>query len=109
MQSLKLLMMRTWWPSFELRNVHNDEPGMSPMEIWCNEAQERYVLAISRRSLESFKALCERERAIYAVMGEATEEDIYWLAMHCLIITPVDMSDGYATRKATENAARCTA
>ncbi|CAA6802405.1 MAG: Phosphoribosylformylglycinamidine synthase, synthetase subunit (EC / Phosphoribosylformylglycinamidine synthase, glutamine amidotransferase subunit (EC [uncultured Thiotrichaceae bacterium] len=58
----------------QLRNVPNDEPGMSPMEIWCNEAQERYVLAIDHERLEQFEALCERERAIYAVLGEATEE-----------------------------------
>ncbi len=58
---------------FELRTVPNDEPGMSPMEIWCNEAQERYVLAIDQSKLEAFKALCERERAVYAVVGMATE------------------------------------
>ncbi len=59
---------------FELRNVPNDEPSMAPHEIWCNEAQERYVLAIDADKLDTFKALCERERAIYAVVGEATEE-----------------------------------
>jgi phosphoribosylformylglycinamidine synthase len=59
---------------FELRAVPNDQPGMSPMEIWCNEAQERYVLAIDREKLDAFKALCERERCPYAVVGEATAE-----------------------------------
>jgi phosphoribosylformylglycinamidine synthase len=58
----------------ELRKVPNAEPGMSPMEIWCNEAQERYVLAIKRDKLAAFKALCERERCPYAVVGEATEK-----------------------------------
>lgn len=58
---------------FDLRAVPNAEPGMSPMEIWCNEAQERYVLAIDIQRLETFKALCERERCPYAVIGEATE------------------------------------
>ncbi|UCH54381.1 MAG: phosphoribosylformylglycinamidine synthase, partial [Pseudomonadota bacterium] len=59
---------------FELRRVPNDQPGMSPMEIWCNEAQERYVLAIARDRLEEFRALCARERCPYAVLGEAAQE-----------------------------------
>ncbi len=59
---------------FELRTVPNDEPGMAPMEIWCNEAQERYVLAIAEDRLDNFRALCERERAVYAVVGAATVE-----------------------------------
>ncbi len=59
---------------FELRTIPSDEPGMSPMEIWCNEAQERYVLAIRADRLEHFKALCERERCPYAVIGETIEE-----------------------------------
>jgi phosphoribosylformylglycinamidine synthase len=58
---------------FELRAIPNDQPGMSPMEIWCNEAQERYVLAIDRSRLEAFKQICERERCPVAVLGEATE------------------------------------
>jgi phosphoribosylformylglycinamidine synthase len=58
----------------ELRAVPSDEPGMSPMELWCNEAQERYVLAIHPDRLERFRALCERERAPFAVVGEATED-----------------------------------
>ncbi len=57
----------------DLRAIHNMEPGMSPMQIWCNEAQERYVLAIGKESLPSFRALCERERCPLAVLGEATE------------------------------------
>jgi phosphoribosylformylglycinamidine synthase len=59
---------------FELREVHIDEPGMTPMEIWSNESQERYVLAISADQLDDFKALCERERCPYAVLGLTTEE-----------------------------------
>ena len=58
----------------DLRQVHNMEPGMSPMQIWCNEAQERYVLAIAPESLEMFDSLCQRERCPYAVLGEASEE-----------------------------------
>ena len=58
----------------DLRAVPNDEPGMSPMEIWCNESQERYVLAVSDERLEDFLKLCQRERCIYAVLGKATEK-----------------------------------
>ncbi len=59
---------------FSLREVPNAEPGMSPLEIWCNEAQERYVLAVAPADLETFDALCRRERCPYAVVGEATAE-----------------------------------
>ena len=59
---------------FQLRNVPLEESGMSPAEIWCNESQERYVLAIEAKDLELFKALCERERCPFAVVGEATAE-----------------------------------
>ncbi|MDR9440829.1 MAG: phosphoribosylformylglycinamidine synthase, partial [Halomonas sp.] len=58
---------------FDLRAVPNAEPGMSPLEIWCNEAQERYVLAVAPEDLATFEALCERERCPYAVVGEGTE------------------------------------
>ncbi len=60
--------------NFELRKVPNDEPGMSPLEIWCNESQERYVLAVKPEDLATFAAICERERCPYAVVGEATDE-----------------------------------
>ena len=56
----------------QLRHVPSEESGMSPMQIWCNEAQERYVLAISPDQLDRFKAICERERCPYAVLGDAT-------------------------------------
>ncbi|MDP2810954.1 MAG: phosphoribosylformylglycinamidine synthase [Rhodocyclaceae bacterium] len=59
---------------FDLRAVPNEEPGMAPREIWCNEAQERYVLAIAPARLAEFEALCERERCPHAVIGEATAE-----------------------------------
>ncbi len=59
---------------FELRQVPSDDPGMSPMQIWCNEAQERYVLAVAAERLEAFEALCARERCPYAVLGVATDE-----------------------------------
>jgi phosphoribosylformylglycinamidine synthase len=59
---------------FNLRDILSDEPGMSPLEIWCNESQERYVLAVAPEQLPLFDELCRRERAPYAVIGEATEE-----------------------------------
>lgn len=59
---------------FELRQVPNDDPGMSPMEIWSNESQERYVLGIDPKDLSQFEALCKRERCIYAVVGRATAD-----------------------------------
>ena len=60
--------------NFELRNIPNDEPGMSPLAIWCNESQERYVMAVKPEDLPVFEAICERERCPYAVVGEATDE-----------------------------------
>jgi phosphoribosylformylglycinamidine synthase len=60
--------------NFELRNVNNDEPGMSPLAIWCNEAQERYVLAVDPSDMARFEAICARERCPYAVVGEAISE-----------------------------------
>ncbi len=59
---------------FQLRKVPNDEPGMAPVEIWCNEAQERYVLAILPRDLTRFLEICHRERCPVAVVGEAIED-----------------------------------
>lgn len=58
----------------ELREVPNAEPGMSPMAIWCNEAQERYVLVIGDDQLDTFAAICERERCPYAVVGKLTDD-----------------------------------
>ncbi|MFT2098625.1 phosphoribosylformylglycinamidine synthase [Marinomonas sp. 2405UD66-6] len=60
--------------NFDLRKVLNDEPGMSPLEIWCNESQERYVMAVSPDRIEEFTAICERERCPFAIVGEAKEE-----------------------------------
>jgi phosphoribosylformylglycinamidine synthase len=56
----------------ELRAVPNDDPGMSPLEIWCNEAQERYALAVAAERLAELEAICRRERCPYAVVGEVT-------------------------------------
>jgi phosphoribosylformylglycinamidine synthase len=60
--------------TFELRKIPNDEPGMAPLEVWCNEAQERYVLALSPDGLTRFEAFCARERCPYAVVGQATSD-----------------------------------
>jgi len=59
----------------ELRALPSEERGMSPMQIWSNEAQERYVLAIAQQRLAEFKALCERERCPFAVVGRAIPDD----------------------------------
>ncbi|MDR2307291.1 MAG: phosphoribosylformylglycinamidine synthase, partial [Paucimonas sp.] len=76
---------------FELRNVPNDEPGMAPHEIWSNESQERYVLAVSAKDFERFQAICERERCPFAVVGEATEEKHLTVTDSHFDNTPVDM------------------
>jgi phosphoribosylformylglycinamidine synthase len=59
---------------FELRDILSADPGLSPMELWCNESQERYVLGIDAAALERFAALCARERCPYALVGRATAE-----------------------------------
>ncbi|HEY1532560.1 MAG TPA: phosphoribosylformylglycinamidine synthase, partial [Polyangiaceae bacterium] len=61
---------------FELRKIPNDEPSMSPLELWCNESQERYVLALDPSALGHFEALCARERCPYAVLGHATDDGV---------------------------------
>jgi phosphoribosylformylglycinamidine synthase len=76
---------------FELRAVPNDDPGMSPMEIWCNESQERYVLAVDALRLEEFRDICERERCPYAVVGEATDEEHLLLGDAHFENAPIDM------------------
>lgn len=77
--------------NFELRKVNNDEPGMAPLEIWCNEAQERYVMAVSPENLARFEAICERERCPYAVVGTATEEHHLTLGDTHFENKPVDL------------------
>ncbi|MDO8774003.1 MAG: phosphoribosylformylglycinamidine synthase [Burkholderiaceae bacterium] len=59
---------------FDLRAVPLEESGLAPKEIWCNESQERYVMAIAPGSLAQFKAICERERCPFAVVGVTTDE-----------------------------------
>lgn len=59
--------------TIDLRRILIDEPGMTPAEIWCNESQERYVLAMMPASLPVFESICRRERCPFSVVGEATE------------------------------------
>ncbi|SMF57942.1 phosphoribosylformylglycinamidine synthase [Alteromonadaceae bacterium Bs31] len=77
--------------SFELRQVPNDEPGMSPLEIWCNESQERYVMAVAPENLEQFKQICERERCPFSVVGEALEEKVLILNDKKFESRPIDL------------------
>ena len=59
---------------FHLRKIHNEDSSMSPMEIWCNESQERYVMAVMPERIDAFTALCTRERCPVAVVGKATDD-----------------------------------
>ncbi|MBA5604058.1 phosphoribosylformylglycinamidine synthase [Duganella sp. FT3S] len=76
---------------FDLRKIPLEESGMAPKEIWSNESQERYVLAIAPSDLPVFQALCERERCLFAVVGVATEERQLKLVDPELGNNPVDM------------------
>lgn len=76
---------------FELRNVPNAEPNMTPLEIWCNESQERYVLSVDAADFERFKEICERERCPFAVVGEAIEEKQLTVHDNHFDNNPVDM------------------
>jgi phosphoribosylformylglycinamidine synthase len=76
---------------FELRNIPNDDNQMSPLEIWCNESQERYVLAIAPSSLDLFSDICTRERAPFAVLGESTKEQELVLSDSLFDNNPIQM------------------
>lgn len=75
----------------DLRAAPNEEPGMTPREVWSNEAQERYVLAIRREDLDLFRELCERERCPFAVVGETIEEERLEVVDPLFGNKPVDM------------------
>jgi phosphoribosylformylglycinamidine synthase len=75
----------------DLRSVPNDEPGMSPMEIWSNESQERYVIAVHPDKIDTFEAICKRERCLYAIVGEATKEQELIVNDTVFDNNPVDM------------------
>ncbi|HUN67490.1 MAG TPA: phosphoribosylformylglycinamidine synthase, partial [Burkholderiales bacterium] len=76
---------------FELRSIPVEEPGMSPMQVWSNESQERYVLAIDASRLEEFARLCERERCLYAVVGRARGDGALVVEDELFANRPVDM------------------
>ncbi|AMO57368.1 phosphoribosylformylglycinamidine synthase [Endozoicomonas montiporae CL-33] len=76
---------------FQMRDILNDEPGMSPLALWCNESQERYVMAVAPENMELFEAICQRERCLYAVVGEATEEKHLLVEDSHFDNKPVDM------------------
>jgi phosphoribosylformylglycinamidine synthase len=76
---------------FDLRALPNDEPGMSPLEIWCNESQERYVMAVPPDRMATFEKICARERCPFAVVGEATERTDLVLEDPHFGNTPIDM------------------
>ncbi|MCP1727165.1 phosphoribosylformylglycinamidine synthase [Natronospira proteinivora] len=75
----------------DLRQIPSVEPGMSPMEIWCNEAQERYVLAVAAEDMARFDAICDRERCPYADVGEATVDPRLTVVDSHFSNQPVDM------------------
>lgn len=77
---------------FELGAIPSSEPGMSPMELWCNEAQERYVLAIAPERLDLFREICLRERCPFAVVGEATQPKHLVLEDAARGQRPIDLS-----------------
>ncbi len=90
----------------DLRAIPSADPSLSPVEIWCNEAQERYVLAVEDKHLATFKALCERERAPFAVLGVATEEEHLEVADELLgeptVDLPLDVVFGNAPKMERE-------
>jgi phosphoribosylformylglycinamidine synthase len=75
----------------DLRAIPSEDSGMSPREIWCNEAQERYVLAIAPENLALFTSICERERTPFAVLGAATADSRLRVEDSLLKSTPVDV------------------
>lgn len=76
---------------FKLRAIHNEERSMSPMEIWCCEAQERYVLAVKPEDYVLFESLCERERCPVAIIGEATADGMLQIEDDHFGNRPVDL------------------
>ena len=76
---------------FKLREVPLEEHGLSPLQIWCNESQERYVLSILEKDLETFRAICERERCPFAVVGTATDDGHLKVRDDLFSNNPVDL------------------
>src|SRR6266853_1624896 len=75
----------------DLRALPNEEPGMTPRELWCNEAQERFVLAVAAERIGEFRAICERERCPFAVVGVATDDALLVVEDPRFRNRPVDM------------------
>ena len=78
---------------FNIRSILNDEPSMSPMQIWCNEAQERYVLVVKRDNLTVFADIAQRERCLYSVIGEITGDNKITLSDKLLGPDPIPEID----------------
>ena len=76
---------------FKLRDVPLEEHGLTPLQIWCNEAQERYVLSVLPENLDTFRALCERERCPFAVVGTATDDGHLQVRDDLYSNNPVDL------------------
>lgn len=76
---------------FELRELQNADLGLSPMQIWCNEAQERYVLAIKPTALALFKSFCQRERCLYSIIGQSTRKQQLTLTDKFFSNKPIDI------------------
>ena len=76
---------------FKLRDVPLEEHGLTPLQIWCNEAQERYVLSILEKDLDTFRAICERERCPFAVVGTATDDGHLQVRDDLFANKPVDL------------------
>ena len=76
---------------FKLREVPLEEHGLSPLQIWCNESQERYVLSILEKDLDTFRTICERERCPFAVVGTATDDGHLKVRDDLFSNNPVDL------------------
>jgi phosphoribosylformylglycinamidine synthase len=93
---------------FHLRNIHNEDSSMSPMEIWCNESQERYVMAVMPDRIADFIALCTRERCPVAIVGEATDDGQLVLEDSHFENNPIDMEMGVLLGKTPKMLKDCT-
>ncbi len=79
---------------FHLRKINNEDSSMSPMEIWCNESQERYVMGVLPECIKVFEDLCSRERCPFAIVGEATDDGRLVLEDSHFNNKPIDMEMG---------------
>tara|TARA_B100001093_G_scaffold208303_2_gene200131 strand:- start:855 stop:4745 length:3891 start_codon:yes stop_codon:yes gene_type:complete len=93
---------------FELRAINNEDSSMSPMEIWCNEAQERYVLGIMPQDQDLFERLCERERCPFAIVGKATNDHKLTLSDDQFGNKPIDLEMDILLGKTPKMLRSCT-